>query len=351
MVKTIRTHGIVLLLLLALAAGSASASAPTEYGARAFAMGGAYTGAANDIASLVYNPAGLFGHTFEIALGVGSDSLRELTQFQKVLNQEYDEKLEFGFASMGGMSLGRFGVGVAADGSASVEFDCAGGEMLCSEADYMFQVLFGGGFDGPGLPLLNLADLKLGASVARLEGRKLTHTRVDNGDGTYDGVTVDKRGQGFGVNLGASFKATDIITIGVAAQNLFSSVTWTGTRTEGVYLKSNHKVVGTPTEIGLAKETSSLPRVFRAGIAIRPPALGATLAADVTSEGTVHLGLEKSLFLNALNLRVGQSIAKDQNTTTAGIGFNLGPVHLDIAAGSSDGFKTLGTMIEGSVRF
>lgn len=347
-VKRTRSVAVALVLTLALFVGTAAASPPTEYGARAYGMGGAYTGAADDIASLVYNPAGLAGSSFEISLGVGSDSLKDLRTFQQILDEKFgDDELKFGLSTLGGMSLGRFGVGVAADGSAVVQTDCSGGADLCAEADYMAQVLLGAAFDAAKLPL-KLADLKLGASVARLEGRTLSHTRSDNGDGTYHGVTVDKRGQGFALNLGATFNASEIVSIGLAAQNVYSTITWTGTRTEGDYDQDDH---GTPTETRLAEEKSNLPAVFRAGVAVRPPALGATLAADIASDGTLRFGVEKGLFLNAVNVRVGQIISEEENTTTAGIGFNLGPVHLNLAAGSSDGFKTVGTMIEGSVRF
>lgn len=350
-VKRTRSVAVALVLTLALFVGTAAASPPTEYGARAYGMGGAYTGAADDIASLVYNPAGLAGSSFEISLGVGSDSLQDLRTFQQILDEKFgDDELKFGLSTLGGMSLGRFGVGVAADGSAVLQTDCSGGADLCAEADYMAQVLLGAAFDAAKLPL-KLADLKLGASVARLEGRTLSHTRSDNGDGTYHGVTVDKRGQGFALNLGATFNASEIVSIGLAAQNVYSTITWTGTRTEGDYDQDDHDAVGTPTETPLAEEKSNLPAVFRAGVAVRPPALGATLAADIASDGTLRFGVEKGLFLNAVNVRVGQIISEEENTTTAGIGFNLGPVHLNLAAGSSDGFKTVGTMIEGSVRF
>lgn len=343
------THSIVLCLLLALFAAPGYAAVPSEFGARAYGMGGAYTGVASDIASLVYNPAGLTHNTFEIALGVGSNSLQELGKFQSILSEDFDEELRLDLATLGGMSLGRFGAGVAATGSANVELDCASGESLCAEADYMIQLLVGAGFDVGRLPL-NLAGLKVGASVARLEGRRLSHTRV-NGVDTYDGVTIDQRGKGLGLNLGASFNASDIVTVGLSAQNLLSTVTWTGTRTEGVYHLADKTPVGTPVETALAKETSSLPTVFRAGVAVSPPVIGATLAADVATDGTLRYGIEKSLLFNALNVRAGQIVADGETTTTAGIGLNLGPVHLDLAAGSSDGFKTVGTMLEGSVRF
>ena len=91
------------------------------------AMGGAYTGVADDISSLIYNPAGLTSNTFEIALGVGSTNLAGLSKFQEILSEEFDEELNLNLITLGGMSLGRFGAGVAADGSAVVEEDCAGG--------------------------------------------------------------------------------------------------------------------------------------------------------------------------------------------------------------------------------
>jgi len=79
--------------------------------------------------------------------------------------------------------------------------------------------------------------------------------------------------------------------------------------------------------------------------------LGATIAADVASDGSLRFGVEKSFLLNRLAVRTGHAVQDDVRTTTVGLGFNFGPVRVDLAAGSSDGFETVNTMLEGSVRF
>lgn len=339
----------LLFLVVILAQGPAAASGAQEFGARAYGMGGAYTAVADDIASLIYNPAGLTANSFEIALGIGSNDLNELSKFQSILQEEYPDDLHLTLITLGGMSLGRFGAGIAANGSARAAHDCEGSATFCAEADYMIRLLLGAGIHAAGLPL-DLADLNVGASVARLDGRRLTHTRIDHG-ATYTGETVDQRGKGYAVNLGATFKATEIMTIGLVAENVVSSITWTGTRTEGVYSRADDEPINPPITITLPGEKERLPAVYRGGIAVEPPMLGATLAADIASDGTLRYGIEKSLLFNRLALRAGQVIQDGVTTTTAGLGIHLGPVHVDIAAGSSDGFKSVNTMLEGSVRF
>ena len=115
----------------------------------------------------------------------------------------------------------------------------------------MIQLLLGAGFDAASLPL-DIAELQWGASVARLDGRRLSHSRVDGVD-TYQTVTVDQRVKGFALNLGASFKATDIVTVGLSAENVFSTVTWTGTRTEADLSTADNSLSTTPNETRFAK--------------------------------------------------------------------------------------------------
>jgi|GEM_PF-2688156 len=343
-----RAGALVLMLFVVFTvAGNGSAQ---EFGARALSMAGAYTAAANDISSLIYNPAGLTENSFEIALGVGSASLNELQNFQSILANEFEEDVTLDLVTLGGVSLGRFGAGVAADGIVEARLDCEDGAYRCGQAKYMIQFLAGGGIDLGRLPL-GLADLKAGISVGRLDGRRITHSRVEASADTYHGRTDDLRGKGYTLNFGVTFKATDVVTLGLAAQNVASNVTWSGTSTTGVYRKNDDTAVGPETKSPVAEYSEKLPSVYRAGVAIRPPVLSATIAADVASDGTVRVGVEKGLLANALILRAGYAAGKDEQLTTAGLGIVIGPVHLDLAVGSPDGFKTTKTLVEGSVRF
>lgn len=350
MKASLRAIALAAALLAALAMPTAVSA--QEYGARAIAMGGAYTGAANDITSLIYNPAGLSENSFEIALGVGSGSLRELDKFQAILSGDIDDvdDITLDLATLGGVSFGRFGAGVAAEGFVTAGKECAAGADLCGEAEYMIQLLLGAGVNLGRLPL-GLADLKAGISVGRLDGRRIEYTRYEASPTTYLQEKEDLRGKGYTLNFGISFKATDTVTIGLAAQNAASNIDWSGTRTTGEYRVGDGSPVGGEVTTAINKPSDKLPPVYRAGVAIRPPALGATLAADVSSDGTVRFGVEKNLLFNALSLRAGFATGDGEQTTSAGLGIAIGPVHLDVAVESSDGFETARTFLEGSVRF
>lgn len=346
----VRWYTAVTLALLLLATGQAAAA--QEYGARAFGLAGAYTGAADDIASLIYNPAGLTEHSFEIALGVGSGSLTELAELKNIdaiLAGEFDQDISFDLVTLGGMSLGRFGAAVAAEGFVEAGSTCQGGADRCGNADYMIQFLLGGGIHLGRLPL-GLADFRAGMSIGRLNGWRITYNQTDATPTTYIGETVDMHGKGYTLHLGATFKVGEMITVGLAAQNATSHVVWSGTRTTGEYQKSDGESVGPETVTDIGDTVEKLPAVYRAGVAIRPPALGATIAADLSSDGTVRLGVEKRL-LGALTLRAGYITGKDEPKATAGLGIAVGPVHLDAAVGYSSGFKAVETLVEGSVRF
>lgn len=340
---------IAFLCLTALVAGLSTAGAH-ELGARAFGMGGAYVALSDDIAALVYNPAGLPNSSFEVGLGLGSNDLTAITQFQSLLSDpsSFSGDVTIDVATLSGVSIGSYGAGIAANGSLSVS-DVCGGPDLCADGEYMTQLIFGYGRNTAGLPF-HLAGLQAGFSVKRLDGRRIDFEKSAPAGGEYTMTTDDWRGQGLSLGLGAQLKASDIFTLGFAANDLFSSVTWKGTRTVSTY-RDIDDVLENKTSTGLAETRDALPRVYRLGIAVEPPLLGLTLAADSGSDGSIRYGIEKDVLLGALSLRFGGIRASGKAITTGGIGVHLGPFRLDAAVGSADGFQTVTTMIEGSVRF
>lgn len=356
MSKRFTHHALTRVLALATACFAALAAGPAvsaaEYGARAYGMAGAYTAVADDIASLLYNPAGLSEHAFEVALGVGTASLQDFQEIESIIPEDFlDRELSLNLITLGGMSVGRFGAGVAAEAHADVHGKCGDHELPCGEAEYMVQALVGAGFNVVRLPL-GAAELKVGGSVARLHARRATYDSELNEDNTtfFTGILEDSTGEGYAVHVGAKLKLTEIVTVGVAARNLAGSVTWTGTRTEETVDVVTGERTGSPKETPLPKRVEKLDPVYRAGVAIRPPILGMVLAADVASDGVVRVGVEKNLLFNLFSLRAGQIIDGDQRLTTAGLGINVGPVHFDAAVGLSEGEITT-ALVEGSVRF
>ncbi len=234
-----------------------------------------------------------------IHVGVGSNDFGDLTKFQKILQKDYPDDLNLGLNVLGGVSLGNYGGAVAVDGSARAMGDCEGGPEFCADADYMIRYVVGAGFQAAGLPL-DLADLNLGASISLLGGRRLSHTRTNLDAATYWGETVDQRAKGYALNLGARFKATDIVTVGLVAENVLSSLTWEGTRTEGIYTYAGDEPVGSPAETSLdTVRRSNLPRSTGPVSAVRPPAWERRWPLDIASDGSLRFGVEKSFLLNA----------------------------------------------------
>ncbi len=321
-----------------------------ELGGRAFGMGGAYVAISDDIASLVYNPAGLPNSSFEVGIGLGSSDLGAITQFQSLLGDpsSFSGEASIDIATLSGVSIGGFGVGFAAQGSLAVSEGCAGFD-LCGEGDYMTQIILGYGRTNVAAPL-KLFGLQAGFNVKRLDGRRIDFTKTHPAGGAYEIVTDNWTGQGYSLSLGAQLKASDIITLGFAANDVVSSLTWEGTRTSSTYLEANDELDHS-SKTNLGQRSEQLDRVYRFGVAVKPPFLGVTLAADSGSDGSVRYGLEKDLLFGALKVRFGGIRSAGTATTTAGLGVHLGPVRLDVAAGSTDGFQTVSTMIEGSVRF
>src|SRR5690606_42052402 len=75
-------------------------------------------------------------------------------------------ELSLNLITLAGMSVRRFGAGVAAEAHADVNGKCGEHELPCGEAEYMVQALVGAGFNVARLPL-GAAELKVGGSVAR----------------------------------------------------------------------------------------------------------------------------------------------------------------------------------------
>ena len=335
------------ILCLAALVGFGAGAGAWELGARALGMGGAYVALSDDIASLAFNPAGLSNASFQVGIGLGSRDLLAVTRFVSLLQDpsSLPAGAAIDVATLSGISIAGFGAGFAALGSVSAMDSCDGFE-LCAEGEYLSQIVLGHGRRIAALPI-GLSDLRAGVSVKRIDTRRVEYRRTIPLGGDYVATTEDWRGEGYSFSLGVQVKASEVFTIGIAANDVVSSLTWTGTRTTTTVAGGTE----TPVAESLGTTSDRLNPRYRLGVAIKPPFLGVTLAGDLGSDGSIRYGVEKDLFFGALSLRFGGIRADGTATTTAGLGIHLGPVRIDAGAGSADGFKTVTTMIEGSVRF
>lgn len=343
----------VALLLTALIFGGTFPAATAfahsyEYGVRAYGMGGAFTAVADDVTALIYNPAGLSRNSFDLSLGVGSANPAQAANLLKFIqdpNHFEPKEFKLDINTVSGVSIGRFGAGFAGEGAAEGFLLCPGGFHFCANGGFMTRILVGAALRPPFIETPE--GMEFGLSLQRLMGARVAYQRREIPTGYY-AEHEQWNGQGYGLGLGMQWRLQPSLTLGLHVNDLLSSVTWNGSKSSGNYL-----IDGTPDgpihRAPLDETVEAGKPVFRAGVAIVPPLLATTLAADISSDGVISLGVE-SRALRAVTLRAGQLIAANERKTTLGIGANWGPVSFDVSAGTSD-FKDFGFNVAGSVRF
>ncbi|RKY68871.1 MAG: hypothetical protein DRQ02_02935 [Candidatus Latescibacterota bacterium] len=224
------------------------------YGARPVAMGGAYVALADDANSIAWNPAGL--------VNLQSRQLTFMYANQMSLVPYYFAAYGQGFA------------GSQAHSEAIIHT----GDDLLSETTvllayaYSAQRLFSPPFD------------RLRAGICLKLRRVSFGNNPDGGQQRSQGSA-----SGFGVDLGAQWRATDKFTLGFALHDLVNNVFYNNKRTE--------------------KYSEAVPAQLTVGVAANPSA-NLVVALDFEkslyqdTEDVLHFGIER-IYLNFLALRAG----------------------------------------------
>lgn len=379
--KKLLMAGFILILVLTLS-GMGGATSLT---AKSFGMGGAFTGIASDVSSVLYNPAGLSQSGFlglQFNSGFFTPSKDEFDKLEDVASyiddaefkkegstdtvddvetvlSKFPSEIKVNGQALLGANFKSFGMAVnvnsdftadSGDSSAKVE-NTATSEGIIS---------FGKKLNSPPL---NLGALSIGANVKVIRTDYAKYElEYDEDDLTNSNknrtTTVVADDSSLGLDVGALARVTDIITVGAQIRNLWAQEYTLEDKVEGYAFDGNSW--NSFEEEFTKKDTPE--RVMRIGASIQVPIINTTVAADVDNvplltdndkDPVVHLGFEKNLLFNGISLRGGTFKPEDsERVYTAGLGLNLWAFHVDVAAGSNDGFDdSLGGVISANMKF
>ncbi len=375
--------GLTILLVLAVS-GLAGA---TNITAKAFGMGGAFTGIANDVSSVIYNPAGLSqsGYLgFQFNGGFYTPGVDEFDELEDVVSyiddnefkaennpsqtadnvqtvlDKFPSEVKFDGQALLGANFKSFGLAVNVDdkftadsGNSSVRVEnMATTEGIISLGKRLTS------------PPLNLGTLLFGVNfkVIRTDYAKY---KLEYNENNWDNPDQNRTTEviaddnSLGVDVGALARVTDLVTIGVQIRNLWAQ-DYTLKDEAEVYEFNGTSWVGPITEKFTKKDSPD--RVMRVGASAYIPVINTTVAADVNNvpllteddrESVVHFGFEKNLFWNGISLRGGTFKPEDSlRVYTVGLGLNLWVFHVDMAAASDDGFDdSVGGVVAANVKF
>lgn len=345
-----------MLLILSLLFFTSASAYAFGIGARAMAMGGAYTALANDITSAYWNPAGLVHsdiRIFDAMAGQGIDAnfgLDRVADFinpPKLVMDYWNKDADLGGSVNGIAGVSLYKIGLSYIPWANVSFSK---NAANSEVNYegvlkrSLALTFGGSFNTP-FPFLSR--ISLGANIRYVYGQLY---RIE-----YSGAPPVKvtyaTGQGVGLDLGAQADIAPNTKAGIALRNLLTGFPWSG-KTD---LYTGFSSIGKPVSlIGTEdfEESDKTPASVVLGIASDIPAI-ALFSADVnytSPYSDIHLGVEKRFFAGIFALRAGYYTEAVNSTSklTYGCGLDLGIINADLAFGQ-DAMRSEDKIVSASV--
>lgn len=306
-------------------AAEPAGEAPWGYGTRALGMGGAYVALADDASAAYWNPAGItrisrFAMTPSLTAGSSDmkNAVRTLNSSPSNLTQPVTATVNvqpLGFATS------RFGVNFFGQGFGTITPQGDG----TTTVDYTYNQT---STLTVALPVLNppfdLGRLAVGVNIKAYRGEHRVGTGSLTSGNAWDIGTVQQQDKatGYGVDVGLQGNITPFLSFGATVRDVVSEVKWDNTAE------------------GDAREP-----LAQVGVALQPPFLGLSLAADVEkgldadSPWRYRVGLEKRI-LGIMSVRAGGYTNPGSSPTlTGGLGLGIGPVHVDAAVASADGFR------------
>ena len=329
------------LLIFFLTSGSAFAFG---MGARAMAMGGAYTALANDITAAYWNPAGLVHSDikmFDAMAGNGIDANFGLDKFAEFTNpnkmvRDYwnrDADLSGNVNGIGGMSVSKIGISYIPWANVSFSKNAANTDVNFEGVlKRSYALTFGGTFKTP----FFYSPISLGTNIRYVYGQMY---RIEYSGGASPLKITNADGQGLGLDLGAQADIAPNIKIGLALRDLLTGFPWSGkTNLYTSYVGGGNLPL--PYAKENFEETEKAPAHIVLGIASDIPAI-ALVSADIEYAdpySDVHFGVEKKFFMDIFALRVGYYTEAINRTSklTYGCGLDLGVINADLAIGQDN---------------
>ncbi|GEM_PF-1300944 len=334
-----------------------------DVSSRAMGMGGAFTGTADDVSALKYNPAGIGQQSSVDVYGSGGlytlqpenlenlwyilseledDPENDLSEIQSHL--ENISQLTAGAQFFGGVSLGSFAGAIRYHSSYFADQERQEDDILIDNPVHLTGVL------GMGqeilTPALDIGALAYGVNL-RMGQSSLTRYQLIMDEDQQDAemIRINAEDIGYALDAGLMIKFTDLVQGGLMVSNLLAS------EYELAGEKAVHELSPEGHWTEISRDDYSFgsykpERKVRAGASFYVPVLAATIAADVDnllgageSGQVLHLGMEKNIFLNALSIRGGLVEGAEDRFFTTGLGLNFLPLNLDTALMVDDSFS------------
>ena len=339
-------RSLIFVLVLMLISSVSCFATGAGFGVRSMGMGGTGIATANDITAAYFNPAGLmYGpenfelQTFAGGTGGQIQALADAASDPEYLSKNFDQDLNIS-ANMNaglGISVKKVGVSLLAEATGSFVHPASSKSsgQIIAEAIAMTPLTLGSTFSTPGLPI---ASMSVGVNLKPIQifggGVKITGVGV--------GTKTISAGSGFGFDIGMQTKITPLLSFGAVIRNLSASYD-VKTKSQGVTVGTD----GTITDVGAETETKTsdtLAPEVGIGVGVSMPLTGTLVAVDAENYSVAgdksyddfHVGIEQGV-MGLLVCRAGYFTygPTEDSYYTYGLGLNLGPASLGVAAANS----------------
>ena len=339
-------RALVCFALLVLFASS-SFAVSWGFGVRGMGMGGTGIATANDVSAAYFNPAGLmFGSDnfdFQTFAGGTTGQIQALSNAAAdpdYLSNNFDTTLNIDATAnaMLGVSMKKVGITILAQGNGLFfhPANSISSGYILAEATVMAPITLGSTFSTPGLPVASVA---FGVNLKPIQ---TYGGGIVVGSGVPNGTRISSTGSGFGFDIGMETKVTPLVTLGAVVRNLSASIT-TKTKSQGVIVDASGNLTDSGAETSATSNSTLAPEVG-IGIGVSVPVFGTLIAVDGENYGVdgdktyndIHIGLEQPI-LGTVVVRAGYFTdgPTDDTFYTYGLGLNLGPANIGVAAANS----------------